>query len=240
VVALSAGVRAEVEALSPRLRGRVALIPNAGIDGSVEALSLHPPGDAPPRDGPVVVACGRLTGQKGYGDLLEAFRRLRERGPATLWVLGEGHLRAELEARAERLRISGSVHFLGFRDNPHAYVRAADVFALSSLWEGFGNVIVEAMAVGTPVVCTDCPYGPAEIIRDGTSGLLVPPGDPEAMARALARVLEEPALRGRLRAGGLRRARDFTAEIAAERYGALFEEVAAERRDRPPRPGGAA
>jgi glycosyltransferase involved in cell wall biosynthesis len=230
IVALSGGVAREVESLSRRLRGRVSIIPNAGMDGSVRALAQETPADLPAADGPVVVASGRLTEQKGYPYLLEAMRRVREEIPASLWLLGEGHLRAPLQAQAEELGIAGAVRFLGFRDNPHAVVRAADVFALSSLFEGFGNVIVEAMAVGTPVVSTDCPYGPGEIIRDGVDGLLVPPADPAALAAALLRVLRDPELAGRLREAGLRRAEDFSAHAAAERYGALFEEVAAERR----------
>jgi glycosyltransferase involved in cell wall biosynthesis len=117
------------------------------------------------------------------------------------------------------------VSFEGFQANPFAFMRAADVFVLSSEFEGFGNVIVEAMAVGTPVVATDCPYGPEEILDGGRYGCLVPPGDPQALADALARVLADPALRARMSAAGRERARAFSSQAIADEYAALFERV---------------
>jgi glycosyltransferase involved in cell wall biosynthesis len=103
---------------------------------------------------------------------------------------------------------------------------AADVFVLSSLFEGFGNVIVEAMACGTPVVATDCPYGPREIIRDGVSGLLVEPASAASLARGILRVLTDEELKRRLAANGFERSRDFEAESIAGEYGELFLRVA--------------
>jgi glycosyltransferase involved in cell wall biosynthesis len=130
------------------------------------------------------------------------------------------------------------VRFMGFQANPYPFMRAADLFVLSSRWEGFGNVIVEAMAVGTPVVATDCNHGPREIIRHGESGLLAPPGDDAALATAMLRVLRDPALAARLAAGGAERARSFAAPAIAERYGELFHEVLAARAaTRAPRAG---
>ncbi|HEX2210102.1 MAG TPA: glycosyltransferase [Longimicrobium sp.] len=225
IVTLSEGVRRDLLQIAPRIAGRVSVIPNAGLDGETAEA-----GPAEPRpDGPVIVASGRMTEQKGFGYLLQALRILRERTPATLWLLGEGPLRGELEAQAARLGIADAVRFPGFRADPHAFVRAADVFVLSSVYESFGNVIVEAMAVGTPVVAADCPYGPREIIRDGVDGVLAPPRDPAALAAAVQRLLDDPALRRRLGEAGRVRARDFSAPAIAARYGDLFERVHAAR-----------
>lgn len=227
IVALSQGVRDELVELVRTPAERVEVIHNAGLDRDLEQRAAAPAEiPAQQRDGPVLVACGRLVPVKGFEFLLRALARVRERVPARLWIVGEGPLRGELEAEAERLGIRDAVWFAGFHDNPYPFMSAADVFVLSSVYEGFGNVIVEAMAVGTAVVAADCPYGPAEIVTDGRNGVLVPPRDPEALATGILRVLEDPALRARLAAGGSVRARDFAAPAIAAAYGRVFREVA--------------
>lgn len=235
VVALSAGVGRELERMIPGVRGRVAVIPNAGMDDAAEPPSPAPA--RPPGEGPVLVACGRLVPQKGYPVLLRALARVRERVPARLRILGEGPLRDELGALARRLGVADAVTFEGFRPDPARFMAAADVFVLSSEYEGFGNVIVEAMAAGAPVVATDCPYGPGEILEGGRHGLLVPPGDPERFADAVLRVLGDDALRDRLRRAGVARARDFAPGAVAAGYGRLFHDLLAARAARAPRPG---
>lgn len=235
VVALSAGVGHEMERMIPGVRGRVAVIPNAGMDGAAE-----PPSAAPARpagEGPVLVACGRLVPQKGYPVLLRALARVRERVPARLRILGEGPLRDELGALARELGVADAVSFEGFRPDPARFMAAADVFVLSSEYEGFGNVIVEAMAAGAPVVATDCPYGPGEILEGGRHGLLVPPGDAERFAGAVLRVLGDDALRERLRHAGAARARDFAPAAVAAGYGRLFHDLLAARAAPAARPG---
>lgn len=137
------------------------------------------------KNGPVIIAVGRLTAQKDYPNLIRAFSLLRETLNAKLIILGEGDLRAELETLVAELGCGEYVSMPGFVDNPFAYVAKADLFCLSSAWEGFGNVIVEAMAVGTPVVSTDCPSGPSEILNRGEYGLLVPINNHAALAEAL-------------------------------------------------------
>jgi glycosyltransferase involved in cell wall biosynthesis len=226
VVALSKGVAEDLDALVPRTRGRVTVIPNAGVEGDVREMAREslPAGELP--DGPLVVACGRLKPLKGFAHLIDALAEVRKTVPAHLWIVGEGEQRAELERKAERLGLKDCVRLLGFRENPYRYMAAADVFVLSSLFEGFGNVIVEAMACGAPVVATDCPYGPREIIRDGETGLLVEPASAGSLARGILRVLTGEELRRRLAAGGLERARDFEAESIAGEYGELFLRVA--------------
>jgi glycosyltransferase involved in cell wall biosynthesis len=134
-----------------------------------------------------------------------------------------------VERQAAGLGLADAVRFLGFQRNPFAFMAAADLFVLSSRWEGFANVVAEAMACGAPVVAADCPHGPGEIIQDGVNGLLARPGDPESLAAAMLRALEDPGLRGRLAAAGRVRSARFHAERVAAEYGALFAELAARR-----------
>lgn len=141
---------------------------------------------------PIIVAAGRLTRQKDFATLLRAFAQMRERSSCRLLVLGEGPERARLVCLANELDIADSVDFLGFVENPFPYIRQASLFVLSSAWEGFGNVLVEAMALGTPVVSTDCPSGPREILQNGVFGPLVKVGDPAALAGAMTRAIESP------------------------------------------------
>lgn len=137
-------------------------------------------------------------------------------------------MRDELHALARELGIEERVHFRGFVPDPMAYMADADVLAVPSVEEAFGYVLVEALAVGLPIVSTDCPYGPRYILDDGRYGRLVPVGDAEAMADAIARTLDEPADRDRL----IARACDFDSIEIARRYGELFKRLIAERRPR--------
>lgn len=226
VVALSKGVAEDLDALVPRTRGRVSVIHNAGVEPDVREMARESLSREEMPDGPLVVACGRLKPLKGFAHLIDALAEVRKTVPAHLWIVGEGEQRAELERKIERLGLQGCVRLLGFHENPYRYMAAADVFVLSSLFEGFGNVIVEAMACGAPVVATDCPYGPREIIRDGENGLLVEPASADSLARGILRVLTDGELKKRLAANGLARARDFEAESIAAEYGELFLRIA--------------
>lgn len=141
---------------------------------------------------PVVIGAGRLTRQKDFATLLRAFALVLQQRPARLLLLGDGPERGRLEALAAELGISEDVDFYGFVANPFPFIARSDLFVLSSAWEGFGNVLVEAMALGVPVVSTDCPSGPREILRDGTLGPLVPVADPVALAAAIVFTLAAP------------------------------------------------
>lgn len=141
---------------------------------------------------PFVLAAGRLHKQKGYRHLLLAFAHAISQRPAHLVILGEGDDREELQSLAASLGIAAHVHFLGYTPNPLAYMRHAAVFVLSSIAEGFGNVIVEALACGTPVISTDCPHGPREILAGGRYGTLVPVDDVDALACAITASLDRP------------------------------------------------
>jgi glycosyltransferase involved in cell wall biosynthesis len=131
-----------------------------------------------------------------------------------LLILGEGPLRAELETEIRRRGLTGDVRLEGFVDNPFAYMRRARLFVLSSLWEGLPGVLIQAMACGTPVVSTDCPSGPREILEDGRLGPLVPTADSAALADAILDTLEHPTPEDVLR----KRAADFSLETITRQY----------------------
>ena len=165
-----------------------------------------------------VLNIGALKLQKDQETLLRAFAILRQRVDARLLILGEGDRRPRLETLARELGIDKSVDMPGFVPDPSNYLRSATMFVLSSAWEGFGNVIVEALEAGTPVVSTDCRSGPGEILADGKFGRLTPVGDPQALAAAMAAVLAESPDTQALR----RRAQDFSVDRSVDQYLALM------------------
>jgi glycosyltransferase involved in cell wall biosynthesis len=167
-----------------------------------------------PDRSPVILGVGRLEPQKDFSTLIRAFDRIRQQLPAQLVILGEGPERPALEALVRELQLTDAVVLPGFVSNPYAYMAAAAVCVLSSRWEGLGNVLIESMAGGTPVVSTDCPSGPAEILAGGRYGKLVPMQDPEALAKAIIDTLDRPPDRVLLQ----RRAQDFSAEQSISQY----------------------
>lgn len=141
---------------------------------------------------PLVIGVGRLTLQKDFSTLIHAFKQVLVKRECNLIILGEGKLRSELENLIKTLGLQDNVQLPGFVDNPYAWMSQADLFVLSSVHEGFGNVIVEAMACGTPVVSTDCPSGPSEILEDGKWGDLVPPGNAQLLSQSIIKSLSTP------------------------------------------------
>jgi glycosyltransferase involved in cell wall biosynthesis len=213
VVAVSGGVADDLSHTIGLTRDRIDVIHNPVLtprllEKSWEAVQ-HPYFG---KGAPVILGVGRLIKQKDFPTLIKAFAIVRKQQEAHLLILGEGEDRARCERLVHELGLEQEVDFAGFVSNPYSYMRKADVFVLSSRWEGFGNVLVEAMACGTPVVATDCPSGPAEILEDGRWGQLVPIGEPNAMATAILRALN----------GGqvdfLSRAQAFSADQIAECY----------------------
>lgn len=167
---------------------------------------------------PVILGVGRLAKQKDFPTLLRAFAKVRATRPCRLIILGEGEERRRLQTLARTLGIEIDFDLPGFVPNPFAYMSRAAALVLPSAFEGFGNVVAEALAVGTPVVTTDCRHGPREILSDGNYGPLVPVGDSNALAQGIQRTLETPPERDRLRA----RAQAFTTEAIADQYLATF------------------
>ena len=162
----------------------------------------------------VIMGAGRLTKEKDFATLIRAFKIVRQQQDCKLVIIGEGPLRRDLERLVEELDLKEQVSMPGYAANPYAWMKKASIFVLSSAWEGSGNVLIEAMAMGVPAVSTDCPFGPSETLANGKYGILVPVGDPEAMAEAVLDTLSNP-----LSAGELQEAvAPFTVERSTKRY----------------------
>ncbi|WP_103130148.1 glycosyltransferase [Deinococcus aerius] len=228
LVFVSHGLKNTLSRMFPLREERLSVIHNPLDLGRVRALAAEPLPEwaAFMTRRPTVLGVGRLTTQKGFDLLIEAHAALRARGlEHDLLILGEGE-QEQLQDLARRLGVEGSVHLPGYTANPYPFMRYAAVFALSSRYEGFANVITEAMACGAPVVAADCPSGPAEILEGGRHGLLVPVDDGAALAQALGQVLEDGGLRERLREAGLRRAQDFAPERVVPAWEAVLRGAA--------------
>ncbi|QEF98722.1 N-acetylgalactosamine-N,N'-diacetylbacillosaminyl-diphospho-undecaprenol 4-alpha-N-acetylgalactosaminyltransferase [Stieleria maiorica] len=233
VIAISNGVAENLHQRFPSLNATTQTIYNAAIDPLEQAIvsddaAANGAAEQGSSDTFKIIACGRLTEQKGFCDLLDAFRIVRDREKASLQILGTGPLHDTLVAQANRLGIAEDVEFLGFQTQPLNHFAAADLFVLSSWWEGFGNVLVEAMGVGTPVVSTDCPYGPSEIITHGCSGLLVPPRSPKQLADQIIEVIRAPQLRRELSLNGIKRAQSFHTSVIADQYAEFIDATTAQ------------
>lgn len=172
-------------------RGVVRVVPNPIVPPEIGRRASEPVEHPWFRDGagPVVLSIGRLSRQKNYPLLIRAFARLAGESDVRLVILGEGEDREALEALVAELGLEDRVDLPGFVDNPYAYLARSALFVLSSDWEGLPSVVIEALAVGCPVVSTDCPSGPREILEDGRYGRLVEPGDEEELARAMRQAL---------------------------------------------------
>lgn len=223
VVVTSAGVADDLATNYGVPRARLRVLHNpVDIDAIAAAATAAHDGLIPH---PLVVAAGRLAGVKNYPLLLAAVGRLVDPTPVHAWILGEGDERARLEAIAAAPALADRVRFLGFQPNPWAIIARADVFVLTSTYEGFGNVLVEAMACGTPVVATRS-AGTVEIIQHGANGLLVS-HDAEAVAGAIGAILADGALRDRLASTARQDVNHYALPRVVERYERLFEELAA-------------
>ena len=220
VIGVSRGVSGEFDKIPDLKGGRVHVIYNPVISEFLVKKSVESVGH-PWFDGegdPVIVAIGKLNKKKDFSTLLVACSRLVTRRRVRLVVLGEGRERNRLESLARRLGIAEYVNFPGFVENPYAYLRRADLFVLSSRNEALPTVLIEAMACGCPVVSTDCPFGPREILEDGKFGALVPVGDPAALSDAMDWALNEPRRSDALR----ERAAFFSADRAVDQYEKLL------------------
>lgn len=216
VVAVSNGLADDLARISRLDRSQIVFLPNPVIldtlQEQAEAPCPHPwlNGDGPP----VILAVGRLSPQKDFETLVHSFALVRRQRLLRLIILGDGRERSKLEALVQSMGLTSDISLPGFENNPFAYMHRAAVFVLSSQYEGWGNVLVEAMACGCPVVSTDCPSGPREILGDGRFGPLVPVGDAVALAQGITTCLDEPVSADLLR----HRAQRFNVATSADAY----------------------
>ena len=186
MIAVSNGVADDLAAATGLSRGQVTVIHNPVVSDDDWVQGEAPHVWLADTTIPVFLFVGRLTAQKGPTLLLRAFALRLCDGPARLIFCGDGPLRDSLHQNAVRMGVAHCVHFAGYVTNPRAWMSYATALIVPSLYEGFGNVIVEALSCGTPVIATDCPHGPAEILAGGRFGWLVAVGDEHALAAAMA------------------------------------------------------
>lgn len=183
------------------------------------------------KDTKVIVTAGRLVKEKDHQTLLKAFAEVNEQLDSELLILGEGELENDLKNLAKDLHIEQNVHFIGFQQNPYIYFKNADLFVLSSINEGFGHVLVESLAVGTPVVSTNCKPGAEEVLMNGEFGKISEVGDIEGLAHHMYETLTLPdSEKKKVITKGLKRANDFDANIIVKQYEEVFNEVIGEKR----------
>ncbi|KIO70371.1 glycosyltransferase [Caldibacillus thermoamylovorans] len=217
IVAVSKGVAEDAAEFLNIPIQRMNVIYNPIVDDSIETLSVENvdhPFFIDDRDFPIILGAGRLTKQKDFKTLLYAFKEVRSLIRCKLIIIGEGEERERLEALIKELGISEDTELTGFVQNPYSYMKNADLFVLSSAWEGFGNVIVEAMATGTNVVSTNCPSGPSEILDNGTYGELVEVGDYKTLSESIIKALKKPKSQDILKS----RANYFSVTTALNQY----------------------
>lgn len=208
VIAASNGVADDLVAHFNVERSQLLVVPNPVDVEDVERKAVEPLAMTRPEALPVIVTAGRLAEAKNLPLLVESLKLLRTRRPFVTWILGQGELEADLRARLRASGLEESVQLLGFQANPWKFMHAADVFVLTSHYEGFGNVLIESMASGTPVVAT-ASFGTRDIVQHERTGLLVERHEPAAVADALDRVLGDAGYRARLAAAARERAREF-------------------------------
>lgn len=211
-VGVSSGVADDMARLSGMDRAAFRVIHNPAATGQVIGNYGRPQSIAGPQ-GPLILSVGTLKAVKRHDLLIRAFAQMSRRD-ATLCILGEGKERPRLQALVDALGLDERVLLPGYQSDPAPWYAYADLFVLSSDHEGFGNVIVEALEQGVPVVSTDCPSGPREILEGGKYGTLVPVGDAAALASAIDDALSREHNHDALK----RRAQDFSVDKAADAY----------------------
>ena len=197
IVAVSKGVAEDLARVTGIPREHIRVIYNPIVTPELREKA-NAPLDHPwfnPGQPPVLLAVGRLSPQKDFRMLIQAFARVRETRQMRLLILGEGRERLSLEVLVRELGLEQDISMTGFVANPYPYMARASLFVLSSRWEGLPGVLIEALCCGAPLIATDCPSGPREILADGQYGQLVPVGDVSALAKAIEASLDGEALR---------------------------------------------
>jgi len=216
VIVTSTGVADDMADYTGLPRDRIRVVPSPVVPEALFTAELPRP-DHPWFSEPnvtLILSAGELCHRKGFDTLLRAFARMHARRPCRLMILGRGGAREGLLNLARELGVEADFALPGFVPEPYGHMAHADCFAFSSRWEGLGFVLIEALALGTPVVSTDCPSGPREILQDGRYGHLVPVDDPAALAQALSATLERPLPAQTLREA----AQPYGVEAATDAY----------------------
>jgi glycosyltransferase involved in cell wall biosynthesis len=216
IFAVSHGVAEDLSHLIDYPLENIRVIRNPVITPELSELASRPVEMEPfvSANRPIIMGMGRLEAQKDFPTLISAFHEVNKKIPAYLVIVGEGNLRSELQQQIGALGIADSVFLPGYVKNPYPYLKNASLFVLSSLWEGSPNSLSEALAVGTPVVSTDCPNGPIETLQKGRYGPLVPMQDKDALAQAMLDTLQHPLPSNELKQAMT----DYTLEKSAAGY----------------------
>ena len=223
IVAVSHGVAEDLQSILKNFKLPITVIYNPIITPEfkkkVEESLDHP--WFKKNQPPVILALGRLKPQKDYPTLIQAFSALRKNKKARLLILGEGSERAKLEKMIEQLGLKEDISLPGLIKNPYPYLRRASLFVLSSRWEGLPGVLIEALYCGSPIIATDCPSGPQEILQNGKYGQLVPVGDVNSLAQEM-----EKSLNGKKYSGNNDSCQPFDQEVVVQQYiDLLFEKT---------------
>ncbi len=216
IIPVSEGVAEDVEKITGLGADKLEVIRNPVITPEMPLLANEPI-DHPwltTRELPVILGAGRFTRQKDFITLIKAFALAKKQIDCRLIILGAGQLETQYQQLMKDLTIEDSVSLPGFKPNPYPYMKQASLFALSSAWEGSPNVLSEALALGTPVVSTDCPSGPREILQNGRIGPLVPVGNIEKLAEAIVQTLKTPPPEALLKSA----VEEYSVTTSAQRY----------------------
>lgn len=225
LIVASSGLKNECVKCYGASPGSIVVVPN-GVDLELVKHAEKALPVAVSGIGLRVIAVGRLVPEKDMTTLIRAFGMAAQQfQDVELWIVGEGSELPRLERLSSELKLSKQIRFFGFQTNPFEWIKSADIFVHTALYEGFGHVILEAMACGVPVVATDCDFGPREIIKDGENGCLVRPSDPEHLAQVLTTLMADPVLRVRLATAGLASLEHYSAESMAKGYERVLVEL---------------
>lgn len=226
IVAVSEGVKIDLQEEFNIPSNKIKVIYNP-IDFSLIAELSSLPEEHPffKEKVPIVIAVGRLVWQKKFDTLIKAFGKVLSKVDARLIILGDGSEKESLKKLIQDMNITDKVFLVGFQKNPYKFLSKADLFVLSSIYEGLPMVILEAMTCGTPVIATDCKSGPREILADGKYGLLVPVGDEDIFSEEIIRLLKDRELREKFSRLGKERVKDFSIEKIIKQYENLIYEI---------------
>ena len=226
-IAPNKGVAGVASSISKISTERFEIIPNPVIDDSIIEKSLddveHP--WYANSNVSTILSVGRLTRQKDFSTLITAFNKIKEKGNFRLLILGEGEERRKLETLIDKFGLKDYVQMPGFEKNPYKFMRGANMVVSTSKWEGPGHVIIEAQAIGVPIISTDCPEGPRDTLLNGEAGTLVAVGDADALATAIMATTENITLQKNMVQAGLKSSSRFTDESVSMKWKNVIDKI---------------